>query len=639
MSKVGYGSPPSAASALCSGSVTPSAVTNDGAGRYRWMCGTTTSYCYAYYCGPLYNCDSPGSGICCQKAPEFWDIQTCTTGCLWQPTGTACQNGPCMRNTPALPASYCGAASSSCPCNLPWGGTIQHGQTVTTYSTSSVACGSTCQSETRTCNNGTLSGTYTSQSCTVDTCSTCTPCVTYAGKEDIEFSNQFPNAATRSCWDYTHPDCRVEQDLPMCDGGGPMPTPPAGWAVCGMTNTCCSTAQPTQPNPFIAINCTTATTGPVGCNYGSYYAGVCDDSACASAGTCAAGQCHYQGLCGNFCLNELDTVTDPDACGTYLCQTGGVMQFTPTTPPGRSPQICPLVCELGTGGGGGSSSGSSTSSSSSSGGGASCTLPWGGTMASGLSTSAYQSSSVACGSSCVSELRNCTNGTLSGSYTNQSCSAAICPPAAACNLPWGGTLASGGTVTAFQSSAVGGCGSCTSQVRTCTNGVLSGTYTYPTCTVTGCGSSTGGGGGCFTGETMVLMADGSSKRIDAVKIGDKVKGQAGTNTIQKVLVREVDYPLYAINGGTPFITAEHPVWTPEGWKSIDPEKTFKETVDHMVTKKLAVGDVMLMADGSKVAITALVAGQAGKHTVYNINLDGDHTYYANGILVHNPLKR
>ena len=40
----------------------------------------------------------------------------------------------------------------------------------------------------------------------------------------------------------------------------------------------------------------------------------------------------------------------------------------------------------------------------------------GGTVASGSSVAAYQSSSVAEGSQCVSQQRTCTNGTLSGSY-------------------------------------------------------------------------------------------------------------------------------------------------------------------------------------------------------------------------------
>lgn len=53
-----------------------------------------------------------------------------------------------------------------------------------------------------------------------------------------------------------------------------------------------------------------------------------------------------------------------------------------------------------------------------------CALPWGGTIASGRSVTAYQVPSVTPPATCasVSETRRCSNGVLSGSYVNQSCS-------------------------------------------------------------------------------------------------------------------------------------------------------------------------------------------------------------------------
>ena len=47
-----------------------------------------------------------------------------------------------------------------------------------------------------------------------------------------------------------------------------------------------------------------------------------------------------------------------------------------------------------------------------------------------------------------------------------------------CSLPWGGTIADGQTVTAYQSSSAS---YCYAQVRTCSNGVLNGSYSYQTC--------------------------------------------------------------------------------------------------------------------------------------------------------------
>ena len=51
---------------------------------------------------------------------------------------------------------------------------------------------------------------------------------------------------------------------------------------------------------------------------------------------------------------------------------------------------------------------------------------------------------------------------------------------ASCNLPWGGTLTHGSSVTAYQSASAN---PCVPQTRTCTDGTLSGTYTNQTCTV------------------------------------------------------------------------------------------------------------------------------------------------------------
>ena len=58
-------------------------------------------------------------------------------------------------------------------------------------------------------------------------------------------------------------------------------------------------------------------------------------------------------------------------------------------------------------------------------------------------------------------------------------------PLARCSLPWGGSIASGSSVTAYQQSAVTSPVACSSvaQTRACTNGTLSGSYTYQSCVV------------------------------------------------------------------------------------------------------------------------------------------------------------
>ena len=78
---------------------------------------------------------------------------------------------------------------------------------------------------------------------------------------------------------------------------------------------------------------------------------------------------------------------------------------------------------------------------------------------------------------CISESRTCTNGTLSGSYTQASCTAGCT------GTPWG-NVSTTYSNTAYLASSVPFPETCTSQTRTCTAGTLSGSYTNTTCIVT-----------------------------------------------------------------------------------------------------------------------------------------------------------
>ena len=93
---------------------------------------------------------------------------------------------------------------------------------------------------------------------------------------------------------------------------------------------------------------------------------------------------------------------------------------------------------------------------------------------------AFRTSSVPTGQMCVSEIRACRNGILSGTFEYAFC----LPGAPAACLIDGRTIPSGGTIKVFQSATVGFGQKCddVSQVRACNNGILSGNYTFSTCT-------------------------------------------------------------------------------------------------------------------------------------------------------------
>lgn len=118
----------------------------------------------------------------------------------------------------------------------------------------------------------------------------------------------------------------------------------------------------------------------------------------------------------------------------------------------------------------------------SSGGGAvtHCTVAPFGQILNGASVRAFQA--VPNGQSCASELRVCNNGVLSGSFTQSSCTVTA-PPAASCTLPFGGSLNSGQSIDAYQASSVPSGSTCVSEIRNCSNGNLSGSFVHGSCSV------------------------------------------------------------------------------------------------------------------------------------------------------------
>lgn len=160
---------------------------------------------------------------------------------------------------------------------------------------------------------------------------------------------------------------------------------------------------------------------------------------------------------------------------------------------------------------------------------------------------------------------------------------------------------------------------------------------------------------CFTPETRVTMGDGSTKAISEIMVGELVIGQRGT--INRVLAIETpflgDRRLYGFDGRKPFLTSEHPIMTQRGWAAINPEATARENADLPVVP-LQIGDVLHHMRA--VRVPAMASGLAERADVeietrqlvqlasaeddpglvlYNLLLEGDHTYFANGYLVHN----
>ncbi|WP_328392390.1 polymorphic toxin-type HINT domain-containing protein [Streptomyces sp. NBC_00390] len=142
---------------------------------------------------------------------------------------------------------------------------------------------------------------------------------------------------------------------------------------------------------------------------------------------------------------------------------------------------------------------------------------------------------------------------------------------------------------------------------------------------------------CFLAGTDVLMADGSTKNIEDVELGDEVlatdpvTGETGARRVTDLIVTEHDKHFNELtvstHKGQKKLTAthEHPFWSPS-------EKRWVEARD------LRPGMTLLSVDGSPVGILDNRPYTQYART-YNLTVDDLHTYYVlageTPVLVHN----
>jgi hypothetical protein len=191
-------------------------------------------------------------------------------------------------------------------------------------------------------------------------------------------------------------------------------------------------------------------------------------------------QCHAEGKYFRTLDNGLEGCRSVVPCmapdGSLVEPDSAITAYASTTVPyGASCTAETRTCNNG------NLSGTYTAMTCTSAAPSACALPWGGSIAHGQSVTAYQVNSVGPGGSCTpyAQTRTCNNGALSGSYAYSSCS--VQP--SSCALPWGGSVNSGSSATAYGAQSVPYGSSCPAETRTCTGGALSGSYVYGSCTV------------------------------------------------------------------------------------------------------------------------------------------------------------
>lgn len=132
------------------------------------------------------------------------------------------------------------------------------------------------------------------------------------------------------------------------------------------------------------------------------------------------------------------------------------------------------------------------------------------------------------------------------------------------------------------------------------------------------------GGGCFAGETLVTMWDGTKKRIDEIEVGELVQTGIYSQPGKVVFVEKLRdtmlwKELYSPSGMyEPFATPNHMLFVNKEWVAIDTD----------------LYDWMPKLKPVKNPITRPTKGDP----VYNLWLEGgDGTYFVNGYLTHSIL--
>jgi RHS repeat-associated protein len=136
----------------------------------------------------------------------------------------------------------------------------------------------------------------------------------------------------------------------------------------------------------------------------------------------------------------------------------------------------------------------------------------------------------------------------------------------------------------------------------------------------------------FSGDTKVLMADGTTKPISEIEVGDEVlaydpeSGERGSRKVTHLWVHE-DLMLELELGRARVVTTEdHPFWsvTDQAWRQAE---------------DLDVGDQVLSAEGRTVVVGGLDLSTTFSGTAYNLTVDDIHTYFVqvgtSEVLVHN----
>jgi hypothetical protein len=143
---------------------------------------------------------------------------------------------------------------------------------------------------------------------------------------------------------------------------------------------------------------------------------------------------------------------------------------------------------------------------------------------------------------------------------------------------------------------------------------------------------------CFTAGSLVTMADGSTKAIETVLVGEKVMGNKGaTNTVIELKHYESTIRSIFVINNLLETTEAHPILTTNGWKSFSP-KTSANQYPELTITLLEIGDVLVKYNTAGMyseEVIETITNDERDISVYNLDVDGNDTFIIHDIVVHN----
>ncbi|MCB0310892.1 MAG: M4 family metallopeptidase, partial [Bdellovibrionales bacterium] len=154
------------------------------------------------------------------------------------------------------------------------------------------------------------------------------------------------------------------------------------------------------------------------------------------------------------------------------------------------------------------------------------------------------------------------------------------------------------------------------------------------------------GHGCFLSGTQITMADGSTKPIESIDVGDEVRSldpDTGEFIVGQVRsLSQANVGEYLLLNGKTKVTSVHRFYVPKHAAGIAKTSLGAESGqldlangEWIEIGKLPIGTMLLNSDGELVELKSLEPITASDTPVYNFEVYPQPNYIADGIVVHN----